>query len=74
MTQENKVEIQMCEWRMGLFPGHDEDVIVAAQVMGKAVLIVDGDQSWFEVDVLVYGEPHYAQYNEALLRWESGDL
>lgn len=74
MTQKNEVKIQMYDWRRGLFPNRDEDVIVTAQLTGRPVLVVDGDQSWFEVDVLVGGEPHYAQYNEELLRWESGDL
>ena len=46
---------------------------VTAQVGGKAALLVDGDQSWFEIDTVVNDESHYAQYNETLLRWESGD-
>ena len=58
----------MYEWRTGEF--------VPVEVEpASAVLIVDGDQSWFEVDVTTpEGVDHYAVYNEIELRWESGEL
>ena len=40
----------------------------------SAVLMVDGNQSWFEVSVKVDGAQHYAVYNEQALCWESGGL
>ena len=57
----------MWEWRTGKFVPIEVEP-------ASAVLITDGDQSWFEVDVEVEGVDHYAQYNETLLRWESVDL
>ena len=57
----------MYDWRTGEF--------VPVEVEpASAVLIVDGDQSWFEIDVTVAGVDHYAVYNEVELHWESGGM
>lgn len=59
------MNIKLYEWRTADYV----DVLVT----DEPVLIVDGSQSWFEVDIrFPNGDGYYAQYDERALRWESG--
>ena len=62
----NMIEIHVYEWRVGEY--------WFGYATGKPALVVDGDQSWFEVGTLINGVNHYAQYNETELHWESGEM
>ena len=57
----------MYEWRTG-------ELVPVEIEPASAVLVVDGDQSWFEVDIWVDDEQHYARYDEKALCWISGEL
>lgn len=67
MTNQTKEtqSIKVFEWRSS------EHVYV--EVTEEPILIVDGNQSWFEVDTrFENGDEYYAVYDEVNLRWETG--
>ena len=65
-TCSNLIGIHVYEWRSNQW--------LFGYVQGEPALMVDDDESWFEIDFLINGEiPCPAVYNEIELRWETTD-
>ena len=55
--------VRMYEWR--------SDEYIHSRVAGELSLVIDGDQSWFALPLIVEGQEWGAVYNERTLQWDS---